>query len=684
MPDLITTEYNIFDLGYSRDIIKNADDSFYGATPELANSITSAVAPILISSGGLEGNIEIIDGYLQSSNFVTGVRGWKLEPDSAEFNVGVSVESIHIPDETTANSFHTNDTGNSWWGCNVADFDTDNDNANAYVLNTGVFKLQSGTISGGANVTFISDTLDTSSKYILKDFTFGTTDYSGAFKSGDIAWNSTTGAITSGSGIVMYRKGIIGAATGTTTFSIDATTGNATFAGTLSAAAGTLGSITAGTLTGVLIRTAASGERIEMDSSNIIAYDSSGNVLSKLLDDDNHFVNTFYADSSRSGIGIFTRENTVDKNVLQIEAAHTHAHLIFAAKTGVGTGSLARLSSGDDTQQVVLHISNTGSGSDIIMIPKASAPTTYVSAGCVYTKTDGNPYYYNTAWREIILDDNANWVDLTDSGETSLHTHPVSSLVLPTITLLVPTMFSESYWFGMEAGDDDENYIYIVGPKPAGNNTIYRAKIDGWQFQVDKERNAHNATSIVKLGDFVYTFGPSAAVAYCKQYIADLGTAYDMNGDTIPAYVVSAATDGTYVYLLYSDSPQPAIIPSNTVKKYSITGGDLRTLTEIADITLSDSIFPTTFTCDGDYFYGYDSANQRIVKMTIADGGRVESKYYYNDQFTHTTYPATNAKPAVFPVLVRMHGEIFFGGAPITEGVTTVLGSQVILHRIDF
>lgn len=47
----------------------------------------------------------------------------------------------------------------------------------------------------------------------------------------------------------MFRGGLVGANSGTTTFSIDATTGNATFAGTLSAAGGTLGVITTGLIT---------------------------------------------------------------------------------------------------------------------------------------------------------------------------------------------------------------------------------------------------------------------------------------------------------------------------------------------------------------------------------------------------------------------------------------------------
>lgn len=174
-----------------------------------------------------------------------------------------------------ATSFHVDSTGNMWLGAGVIG------SAVAKILNTGEATFTKATISGGANVIFTSDTLDTSSKKILKDFNFGTADYAGAVKAGDVTWNTTTGAITGGSGVVVYRSGIVGAKAGVTTFSIDAATGDATFAGTLSAAAGTLGTITAGTFNGVTItggtiQTAASGERIVISGTNkdIKFYDS--------------------------------------------------------------------------------------------------------------------------------------------------------------------------------------------------------------------------------------------------------------------------------------------------------------------------------------------------------------------------------------------------------------------------
>ncbi len=90
----------------------------------------------------------------------------------------------------------------------------------------------------------INARIDTEAKSILKDFSFGSTDFSGAVKSGDITWNISTGAITGGSGVVLFRGGIIGASAGTETFSINATTGAATFAGALSAPTGNIGGFT--------------------------------------------------------------------------------------------------------------------------------------------------------------------------------------------------------------------------------------------------------------------------------------------------------------------------------------------------------------------------------------------------------------------------------------------------------
>jgi hypothetical protein len=113
-----------------------------------------------------------------------------------------------------------------------------------------------GAINAAGNLVtnLINSKLDTSSSTILSSFAFETSNYAGALKAGTITWDAS-GAITGGSGIVINAKGIIGAAAGVPTFSIDSTTGAAifkgditgasgTFSGTLSATVGTIGGLT--------------------------------------------------------------------------------------------------------------------------------------------------------------------------------------------------------------------------------------------------------------------------------------------------------------------------------------------------------------------------------------------------------------------------------------------------------
>lgn len=75
----------------------------------------------------------------------------------------------------------------------------------------------------------ISDALLVSGTSVLKGVLVPTD--SGALKTGTITWNATTGALTGGTGIAITEWGIIGAASGSATFSLNASTGAATFKG---------------------------------------------------------------------------------------------------------------------------------------------------------------------------------------------------------------------------------------------------------------------------------------------------------------------------------------------------------------------------------------------------------------------------------------------------------------------
>ena len=244
----------------------------------LQSSISDNISTSVLGSGEMVGNYTIKDGYFQSSNFVSGSAGWQLGPTGAEINVSTAILSLDIPDATTASSFHTDSDGNSWWGCNVADFATDNDNAKAYILKTGVAKLQDvavvGTISGRSTATiasainasgnFIDANLDTSGKEILGDFTFGA---SGAIKMITDANN----------GLWISPTGILGKKAGDTTLAIGID-GTATFAGTLSAATGTLGKVTISEVSGGNTHSIVLGDTGSTFGFQALDYEDNGTI----------------------------------------------------------------------------------------------------------------------------------------------------------------------------------------------------------------------------------------------------------------------------------------------------------------------------------------------------------------------------------------------------------------------
>jgi len=157
-------QYNIYDLGFNKFLSRI--DSDFGAIkmtasgdllsiPSILGSGFYEVPPSQIGSGEIGGNLTMIAGLLQSANYVSGITGWiiryngDIEFNSGTFRGTLIAGSIHIPDEnTTANSFHTDSSGNTWWGCTHTLFDADNNNATAYILKTGAGKLSNLILTG--------------------------------------------------------------------------------------------------------------------------------------------------------------------------------------------------------------------------------------------------------------------------------------------------------------------------------------------------------------------------------------------------------------------------------------------------------------------------------------------------------------------------------------------------------
>lgn len=98
--------------------------------------------------------------------------------------------------------------------------------------------------AGNIITDIINDRINTSTKKILSDFTFGSDDYVGSFKAGDITWNPETGVITGGSGILINKGGIIQAENGVAKATLPIS-GSPTFDGILAATGVVTGTINA-------------------------------------------------------------------------------------------------------------------------------------------------------------------------------------------------------------------------------------------------------------------------------------------------------------------------------------------------------------------------------------------------------------------------------------------------------
>lgn len=74
--------YTIFDLNYDRYLLRA--NSYPEENLETENNFTEGVSPDTFLSGGFGGNWTVVDGYIQSDNYVEGVSGWKLSPTEAQ------------------------------------------------------------------------------------------------------------------------------------------------------------------------------------------------------------------------------------------------------------------------------------------------------------------------------------------------------------------------------------------------------------------------------------------------------------------------------------------------------------------------------------------------------------------------------------------------------------------------
>ncbi len=277
-----------------------------GARLETFPEWNKTIGMIVYDSGETEVFKMIVDGTDEGDVTVgdySGGAGLKYDKSAGTFDVKaiLSASSLHIPDQdTTANSFHTNSSGDSWWGATETSFNNNNDNATAYILKTGVAKFQSitvvnatvttPTITGGTLAIGSSNNIfkaDANGIY-LGNATFGSAPFRVTMAGALVATSATiTGAITisSGSGIAnLSDTGSLAVLDEVGASNVDTTIidGGKIITGLLTAT-----NIQTGTLTGRKIQTQTGNPKVVMEvsgtySNQIIFYNNTGFIVGGL------------------------------------------------------------------------------------------------------------------------------------------------------------------------------------------------------------------------------------------------------------------------------------------------------------------------------------------------------------------------------------------------------------------
>jgi len=258
-------EYNIFDIGFSKSLTRETSLGFPVedlGLPSYLTSVFNETSPSVIGSGEIFGNLSMKDGYLQSSNFVSGSTGWQITAEGdLEANDGVFRGDLSATTGTIGG-----------WNINSTSIYTGTEDHSGYTANAG-------------DMTLYSDGTDSSIH--AKNFYINT--------SGNLV--ATEATI---SGVITATSGIIG---GTT--------------------------ITSTALTGGIIRTAGSGPRVVLDSSDYIqAYDASylrvklDTTSLKFYDSSGNYTGDVYGVSGALGIfstGTPPAELTLEQGVIDMQ-----------------------------------------------------------------------------------------------------------------------------------------------------------------------------------------------------------------------------------------------------------------------------------------------------------------------------------------------------------------------------
>ncbi|MFA5395915.1 MAG: hypothetical protein WC346_07910 [Methanogenium sp.] len=338
----VDLDYNA--IGYDDFLQRqNTDAVSVGFSGDGTGSPDNESSEKVITSGQEIGDL-FLSNVMRSTNYLPGVRGFKIDAKAGTIEAAsLTLTGGSISFQKT--SFTDSANPGYYIGPEGIYFGSASDATKLkFTIATGSLEYAGNLINGAGAVV-----LNSVAQTILKDFNFGAVDYAGAVKTGDIAWNGS-GVVTSGTGVAIYRGGIVGASAGVVTFSIDAVTGNAIFSGT----------ITGSTVTGGTIRTAASGERIRITSAVASSPTQPANSMAFIDSSENIIVGIGTEVFATSIIGIETQGNISALKIDQAASSTLVAASITTHTSSMGGGlSITENGSGVPLEINQLDTSNT-------------------------------------------------------------------------------------------------------------------------------------------------------------------------------------------------------------------------------------------------------------------------------------------------------------------------------------
>lgn len=333
--------YNTDDLGFSRLLTKESifqdisEGQAVAVQSGLSNYFSDAVSPELIKSGELAGNLNVVQGFLQSSNFASGVTGWKFDAvGNLEANTGTFRGSLYASTGLIGD-WVIDSTGIYYDGSgtpSIRTSETVEAGGDGVILDADGIRVYSAGLgqvinlpSDGSAPSFASGVIERTTFEIDTQAVMRTSDTVGdgsADSAGVLINNSGVYACEANQNLADANVRIL-------------KTGDAFFKGTIDASqinSSEINSadINGSVITGGLLRTASTGQRVEVDSSGITLL--SGELTGT-------YGSFQYGDGTKYGTGALAYiNNSILKVPFYIKDEQTVADFHFYNRSAIPTG----------------------------------------------------------------------------------------------------------------------------------------------------------------------------------------------------------------------------------------------------------------------------------------------------------------------------------------------------------